>query len=456
MTKIRSCVLVLCVLHAADAGAAPGHRVAAFTQIDGNWQRSPDGCGTPQVVVADPLAFAPPPAVGLRTIYLNKNGGTFHLASSTDAATNTANSQIIPGTGTTTFMIPPLDPSGFFNWPNIVSCVKGHYAKYNVRIVEAEPASGDYVEAIVGGDGTEIGFGPDQLFGIASADNFCNVTERGIAFSFSETHRQVPRHDEELCATIAHEVGHLLALEHEQLPTDLLSYVLINDSGSKAFIDQASGCGTSPQDPSGCTCGSGSTNSASRLQQFLGLRDTETVPPMLTVTTPGDVLTVPPTFDIVVDATDDKAMSDVSALIDNVEVGSDTMPDGTVYKVTAHAVAEGPHMLSVIATDAAGNTARKELAILVKTSATGESCTANEACAGGLCAQTSGGGFCTQTCDISASTCPADFDCSDIGGQTVCVPAEGGCGCSGGGNPGPLGLLGLGVMGMLLGRRRRR
>ncbi len=460
MTHTRSIVFTACSIVALTGAAAASPAVShrpAFVEVDGVWQRSPDGCGTPQIVVADPSKPVAPAVPGIRTIFLNRNGGTFHLGGATDAATNNANSQIIPGNNSQTFTIPPLETSGFFNWANIVSCVKGHFTKYNLRVVEAEPLTGNYVEAIVGGDGTEIGFGPNELFGIASADNFCNVTERGIAFSFSETHRQVPRHDEELCATIAHEVGHLLALEHEQLPTDLLSYVLINDSGSKAFVDQSSGCGTSPQQPSSCSCGASSTNSASRLSQFIGLRDTETVPPMLTVTTPSDVLTVPPTFDVVVTATDDKAMSDVTALVDNVDVGSDTMPEGNVYTVTAHNIAEGEHTLSVIATDAAGNTAKKDIPIIVKKSATGDTCVANEACTGGICAQTTDGNFCTQLCDMAANSCPENFDCTAVSGSNICVPVEGGgCGCSSGTNPGPLGLFGLlGVTALLLRRRRR-
>lgn len=445
MTKPTTYSFLLVALLATDVAASP--HGSAFTQVDGVWQRSPDACGTPQVSVANPVALPPPPAVGLRTVYLNKDGGTYKAGGTTDASTNTT--QLVSGG---TFVIPPIN-TALFNWPTVAACVKAHFKKFNVRVVETEPTSGDYIEAVVGGDGSELGFGADQLFGIASADNFCGVTERGIAFSFSQTHRQVPRRDDELCATIAHEVGHVIALEHEQLGTDLMSYILISDSTTKAFVDMSSGCGTSPQDPSNCSCGGGSTNSHARLAQFIGLRDTETVPPTLALTAPGRE--VPPTFDVVVTATDNMAMSDVVVLIDDVEVGNDTEPEGNVYTVTARNVAEGNHTLAVIATDAAGNTAREDASIVVKKNATGETCADNDSCTGGLCAQGTDGNFCTQVCDPGASSCPSGFDCVTASGTSICAPGEGGgCCSSSDSNPGPMALLAFGI-GVLLVRRRR-
>ncbi|HWO17215.1 MAG TPA: MYXO-CTERM sorting domain-containing protein [Kofleriaceae bacterium] len=443
-------------LSAGTAAASPG---PAFTQDSGVWQRSPHGCGTRQrAALAD--AFAPPPsplAVGLRVVYLNRNGGTYTRAGSTDSAANRVDSTFFDQTTATTFTIPPLAATGF-NWTAISSCVRAHFRRFNINVVETEPTSGSYIEAVVGGTGQEIGFGPNELFGIASADNFCSVTEKGIAFNFSETHRDVPRRDDELCATIAHEVGHLLALEHEQLATDILSYVLIADSGSKSFINQAAGCGTSPQTPASCTCnggGGGTTNSYMRLSSFIGLRALEAVPPVLAITAPGGV--VPPTFDVVVTATDNAMMSDVVALIDDVPAGSDLVGDGDVYVVTLRSVTEGAHRLSVIATDASGNMTRKEASITVQKLTTGETCADNAECAGDLCAQAPGGNFCTQTCDRAADNCPDGFTCDVASGGTVCLPTgDGGCGCGAARSPGPMLLFVLAVGAVLLRRRRAR
>ncbi|MGN6107207.1 MAG: Ig-like domain-containing protein [Kofleriaceae bacterium] len=427
------------------------------------WRRPDHSCGTRQIPGPIVPSTERLPAGTQRVVYLNRMGGTYQIGSgATNSATNSASSMIWPGSsGPATATIPPL-ASGF-DWPKIVTCVKQHYQKYNVRITETEPTTGMYIEAVVGGYGTEIGWGRDQLFGVASADNFCGVTERGIAFNFSETHRGIARQDDELCATIAHEVGHLLALEHESLPTDVMSYVEVARSGTKAFIDQLSRCGTAPDRLSACTCANtnSQTNSAARLTQFLGLRSVETTPPQLTVGSPGNGVTLPPTFDVVVTATDETEMADVTVSLDNVEAGSSAEPENNKYKITVRNAAEGPHTLTIAARDAAGNVTSKDLSITVKKASIGETCSANEECQGNLCAGTAEGGFCTQVCDINAGGCPDDFLCTATGGggPAICVAdpeAGGGCGCASSDGPtGAMAMLALGV-GLVLSRRRRR
>jgi MYXO-CTERM domain-containing protein len=442
-------VITLLGLYAGTAAASPRQ---AFTSVNGVLQRGPHGCGTPQVSrVADPLALPPVPALGQRTVYLNRFGGMYTVGSSTDSAANRVHTDIIEG-NVTSFTIPPLD-TATFNWPLISACVRSHFRQFDIRVVETEPVDEPYIEAIVGGDGQEIGFGPSELFGIASADNFCNVTEKGIALNFSETHRDVPRRDEELCATIAHEVGHLLALEHEQLPADILSYVLINDSGTKAFVNQLSSCGTAPQQPNPCYCTTKTTSSYGRLSTFVGLRGLEMIPPTLAIDAPHDV--VPPTFDVVVTATDNGPMSDVIVLVDGAQAGVASTAEDSVYTITVRNVSEGEHQLSVIAYDLAANMTRKDVTIQVEKLATGETCVGNEVCAGDICAQSADGNFCTQACEPAADACPDDFECSAVGDRDVCVSTGGGCGCASSRSPGPMILLALGL-GAVLRRRRRR
>lgn len=450
--------LLLVIASVSPALADPGDS-GSSTALE----RPVHRCGTHQFAGPVVPSIERLPAGTQRVVYLNRNGGTYTIGrGATNSATNSASSAIWPpgSSGPTTATIPPL-ASGF-DWPKIANCVKQHYQKYNVRFTETEPTSGMYVEAVVGGYGTEIGWGRDQLFGVASADNFCGVTERGIAFNFSETHRGIQRQDDELCATIAHEVGHLLALEHEILAQDVMSYVLVYQSSTKAFVDQQSQCGTGPDNVlSSCACGGNRTNSAARLTQYLGLRSVETTPPQLTVGSPGNGVTLPPTFDVVVTATDETEMADVTVSLDNVEAGSSAEPENNKYKVTVRNAAEGPHTLTIAARDAAGNVTSKDLSITVKKASIGETCSANEECQGNLCAGTVEGGFCTQVCDINAGGCPEDFLCTATGGggPAICVAdpdAGGGCGCaSSDGNTGAMAMLALGV-GLVLSRRRRR
>ena len=309
-----------------------------------------------------------------------------------------------------------------------------------------------YVEAVVGGDGTEIGAGTNQLFGIASADDFCGVTEAGVAFNFSETHRDVPRRDDELCATIAHEVGHLLALEHEVLPVDLMSYVYIAESGTKTFSPQNSRCGTQPGQEISCSCGGSMTNSAQRLTSFVGLRPTETVPPSITLVSPGDNAALTPTFEVVARASDDMAMEGVTVYLNGFDRGSDVEPVGDEYRIIVGGIDPGDYTLAVEATDQAGNVARAEVAVNIAVRPTGESCLAATDCVGGQCLNSSDGLFCSEACDPGNDTCPDGFTCqSDI---SFCAPDEGGC-CSTGGSPTAPAFLVFAV-GLMLVRRRRR
>jgi MYXO-CTERM domain-containing protein len=455
----RTLLAVAFVLFAAPpALAAPEGPVSTPAPEPGStWVRPAHACGTEQIDRSDRVgAPSAPLAAGggaQRTIYLNRFGGTYSINSSpTNSATNVAN-RLVSGDGQShTAVIPPL-ASGF-NWTTISNCVRQHYAPYNVRVVETEPTSGAYIEAVVGGTGTEIGFGANELFGIAAADDFCGVTETGIAFSFSETHRDVPRRDEELCATIAHEIGHLVALEHETLAIDLMSYVLIQQSGTKTFANQSSSCGTQPGQPQGCSCGGSTTNSAGRLTNFLGLRPIETEPPTMTLVSPGDDADLPPTFEVVVRASDNMAMEGVSVLLNGVEASNDFEPDGDEYHIMLAGVADGAYTLAAVARDQAGNEARAEIAVTISRHATGESCGAATDCTGGVCAMSSDGLFCTENCDPANDTCPDGFSCNEA--AAVCAPVgDGGC-CSTGSEPtGAMGLLILGV-GLVIVRRRRR
>ena len=452
LVLVASLLAVPAIAVAAPAGAPPDlpGPTSSF--------RATHACGTHQTpgLVANPIQRpGGGAAVGPRTVYLNRFGGTFHIVNAaTNSATDSANISVAADGRPRTAVIPPM--SANFNWPSISTCVKAHFSKWDIHVVETRPASGIYIEAVVGGTGTELGYGANELFGIASADNFCRVTEAGIAFSFSETHRGVGRDNEELCATIAHEVGHLLALEHETLATDLLSYVMITDSGSKGFINQNVPCGVQPGQNQACRCTSGTTNSASRLTAYVGLRPVETVLPTLTVISPGDGDELPPSFEVEADATDNLEMSEVAVLRDGVEVGTDTTPDGSRYVIALANLTDGGHTLTVEARDRAGNVKKVDLAITVARLGIGEACTGGDQCQGGQCVADSDSQFCTQTCDLANDTCPDGWACTSAGAFAVCAGGQNGGCCDAGQRPGPgTGLLVLGV-GLLLVRTRKK
>lgn len=434
-------------------------RIAAADALDDTTGYGKLGrCGTPMVgSPSDALAPAIYRAAAQRVIYLNRFGGTYSLAAApSNSATNTANRVVSQG-GVSTATIAPMATT--FNWATIVTCVKKHYEPYNVRIVESEPVAGIYTEAVVGGNGSELGFPASAgILGIAATTNVCSITEAGIAFSFSEPHKQIAQPDSELCATIAHEVGHLLALEHETLAKDVMSYVPFASSNGKLFVDLAASCGTSPNQSQPCACTSDTTNSASRLGMFIGARPVETTKPSLGVASPKNGDTVAPGFDLVASASDDQGMGDVRVVVDGVELGNaQTETDGK-WRVKVKGAPLGPHTFTIISRDLAGNETSGTLMLTVEKAALGEVCDANDACTSSLCAATADGSkFCTQVCNpAQADSCPSDFTCSAAGTTAYCVPdPSSGCGCQSNDPRDAAGALFVLGLGTLVARRRR-
>jgi Bacterial Ig domain len=391
--------------------------------------RGANSCGTVQEpAVADGFERYLLAPGTQRIVFLNRFGGTYNVAvGATDSATNTASTIVSGNRQPRTANIKAL--SSMFDWPMIVECVKSHYVAINVRFVETEPATGPYIEAVVGGAGSDLGFSASSgILGVAAADNFCGVTETGIAFSLAEEHEGLSQRNFELCTTVSHEIGHLLALEHETLATDLMSYVPVTQAASKAFVDMASTCGLYPGQPQGCSCTSTMQNSFNRLVTYVGPRPVETMKPTLSIVSPANGDTVAPVFTVVATASDDMAMGDVRVLLDGVEGGANAVAVDGKYTILVKNAALGDHQMMAIARDEAGNETTQSIALKVAKSQIGDTCVANEACEGNICANGEDGNFCTQMCETANDTCPSDFECADVGGTSVCVSS--GCGCT--------------------------
>ena len=407
---------------------------------------------------AEALGPQPYRADAQRVVYLNRFGATYTIApGASNSATNMVNRVVAQG-NIQTATIPPMATS--FNWANIVTCVKKHYETYNLRIVESEPPSGIYIEGVVGGNGSEVGFrASDGILGIAATGNVCGISEAGIAFSFSEPHKQIAQPDNELCATIAHEVGHLLALEHEVLAKDVMSYVPFAQSNGKSFVNMASQCGTSPGQATECQCSSDTTNSSGRLTMFVGPRPVETTKPSLGVDAPKNNATVSPVFDLVATASDDQGMGDVRVVVDGVELGNAQLETDGKWRIKVSGAPLGPHTFTVISRDLAGNETSGTLMYTVEKAELGEQCATNDSCTSDLCASAADGSeFCTQVCDPNASdSCPGDFSCTAAGTTAYCVPdPDGGCGCQTSDPRDAVGAFAVLGLGALVARRRRR
>jgi uncharacterized protein (TIGR03382 family) len=495
MKKLTSIVIGSVVSFAALGGAVaeseaygPPAPSKAFEFVNGKWQRRADACGTHQVRKA-PVELVTPGGAGPITVYLNRNGGTYSPAAATNSSTNTVDSSTFTGGS---FTIPAMTG---YNWTTLRACILEHYEPYDVTFTDTQPASGNFIEAVIGGNGTEVelqGSTIPGLLGVAAADNFCGVTQRGIAFSFSAAHNGIPQALNELCATVAHEIGHLLALEHEVLATDTMSYVFFETAGSKSFHDQNSACGTEPGAETDCSCSSGSTtNSGARLEEFVGLSGGgpgPNDPPVMSITSPTNGATVAPGFTVV--ATADEPLDRVELRIDGDLVATDT---SSPFQLQApDDIAAGDHTLQVRGYDPEGASGNRSIMVTVEGTEPppeceidddcddgeecvddecvpegetpgelGDDCERDEDCASNMCLVEGDEQHCAEPCAIDGDDCPSGFECLPYDDAGACWPADdgeggggGGCAATGGAGAAPI-LLGVGLAALLRRRRKR-
>lgn len=331
--------VMVAAVAASTASAAPVHRRCRTEEI----ARLSSAAALPQFPAVAHLVIAE-----TRTVFLNRNGGTFTFeeGASTDSATNLVSASVIGDGMGRTSVIPPF-PSDL-DWPALVSCVAKYYQPFNIVVTEIEPSSGAYVEAVIGGDSSLLSFPPDSLFGIAAADNFCGVSERGVAFVFPGIHLLFDEAERELCTTVAHEVGHILSLEHSTLGIDIMSYVTVAEVPSKSFVDQTNPCGVYPGVYRMCFCDEGGTNTKQRLTQSLGARPAPT-PPTVSIDTPFDRDRVSSGFMVELTASDNQGLAKLEILIDSRVVA--TLSEPPFVYTTEPSLRMGIHTVSARAHD---------------------------------------------------------------------------------------------------------
>lgn len=171
--------------------------------------------------------------------------------------------------------MPPFG-GGDRTWRAVVACVRQQYAPFAVDIVDAKPQAGSYITAVVGGRASLLGLEDDTTNGVGPYDG--NVIRDAVVYVFSQV-GPGERDVENLCAVTAHEVGHVLGLDHEVYCGDVMSYY-VDQCGARTFIDVDAPCGEA--DERSCGSGEDSQNSYRRLAQLVGLRGAsrdDTAPP---------------------------------------------------------------------------------------------------------------------------------------------------------------------------------
>jgi hypothetical protein len=263
---------------------------------------------------ATPSLVAPtrPASAGPHTIYVNFDGVTLEVDGWTDDATK--NRTLFPDFGGEW---PAFgEAAGSAKREAVLAAVRADFDRFGVVVTDQRPATGLYTMVIV----SPRGAGTQQL-GVANvACGGSNLA--GLAFAFFGASEGDTT---KIAATISHEVGHSLGLDHTSDTADLMFPT--NQGGDPSILDTCVGLESGAL----CTavhaefCANGQQNGVAELTALLGTGDVDTEGPMLEIVSPtdGDRFAVGTAVTIEVEATDDIGIEQVKLYRGDTLVGTD-------------------------------------------------------------------------------------------------------------------------------------
>jgi len=356
----------------------------------------------PQSVSSRVNALAGAPVV----VYLNLRGADLAFGGD-DATTNT--SQILGGS-----TYPPFDPADY-TCGTLAACeeelverANTMWLDWNIVFTAERPATGVYEMVMVGGPtiAGALGFAPLDCG---------NISPFNIAFAFSEAIADYDCGMYGLTAVITQELAHALGLCHN----DTVGGLLYPQATVCFAMGSGFACGNQID---GCPCvnqGYDPFCPGPYFDSILGpYVDLE--PPVVTFLEPADGEAVPPTFDVAVDATDERAVIEVFLRVDGVPFGASMFAEP--YSWRLEDLPAGFITLEATAIDLGGN--ETTAVIQVEVGGQEDLCSLGEACTSSAdCGNTV---FCATS---SLCAIPA----ADPGGSGVCsVPCTNDTECAGG------------------------
>jgi hypothetical protein len=404
-------------------------------------------------------------------IYLNncKPNGCAMKPGYDNATTNTSS---IPDTTSTISAFTGSDAT----WQAVVQCVKQTYADFDVQVVTERPTSGGYHMAIVAGTPGQV----QMQSGVMGVSPFsCGYISNAVSYTFANL---APSDVAEICWTVAQETAHSWGLDHKYDNRDPMTY-LSGGPTYKRFQNESGSCGE--YSARSCQCQyNGSTskmNSFALITNVFGSSAPDTVSPTVKITFPTDGSQVNAGFPIKSEVTDDRTVVKVEIKLDGMVIK--TLTDAPFNAQAPANLGQGMHKVEVIGYDRAMNKSTAVVNVQFGTvcatdsdcseagnvcveghcvagpsmeGGLGTTCTDNESCSSGQCGNDGENSYCTTSCNPEQNACPSGFSCLDGGGGNgLCWPSEGGgCDASGGGQG--IAFMMLGLVGILIVRRKRR
>jgi len=362
-------------------------------------------------------------------------------------------------------------PHGSESWNSLVQCVKDMYAPFAINVTDVDPGTEPHFEVMVAGNAHAVG--QDGAGGVAPfipCDG--QLEDNVISFVFAAQTDNL----DFLCWAAAQESSHVFGLDHELNAKDPMTY-LTPPIKKPGFQNAAASCGEDAGQPRDCWCGGATQNSYQYLMDTFGPAQLD--PASIAITSPADGAWVKPGFSVKAELTSQLSAMTGALAVDGSTTQSIRQGDPLVFSAPS-SLAGGDHTISVTTTDSATRTLSAEITVHVTDRCDGgRSCASGFACLGGLClpnASTPGGlgatctgnddcitgrcandgtaTLCTDYCD-SGDSCPSGYECISAGAQSVCWPgSSSGCSTSNSEHSPLLVLFGLGMLGLILRRRR--
>jgi uncharacterized protein (TIGR03382 family) len=386
-------------------------------------------------------------------------------------------------------------PYGDSRWQQVVSCVKGVMAPFNITVTDQDPGTADHFEVMVAGSPGQLGLS-GGVGGIAdyacNSPGVCSYVPNALVFDFTDVWGGSVTQD---CGTIAQEVAHAWTLDHSTVQSSPMTYYpyqtpLAYHDGAPCGSDCSGGQSpfpfSLPCSNNMHTCmstGTATQNEAQLVAKLFG--PAGAAAPTVKITSPANDSAQQSGFQVQVTCTSGDGVQEVDLSIDGVPKSSLT---SSPYNFTTPMLVDGSHDISVTCATNKLATATAEITIVVGQKCSndqgcpdndicynsaciagpnapnglGATCTSNDKCASGQCASDGTMQVCVVPCDTNNDHCPAGFGCLPEGATGgVCWPgaahgptAGGCCDASGGVPDGPI-VLSFGVAGVLVLRRRR-